>query len=116
MKLYVGEHPFSIVPGCRCPYCKERRGKRLTGREKQILELIGEGLCSKEIAIRLDITKNTVHVHRANIMCKLDLHTVGLLVRYLLIPCKAPCEELLELRKIVGNRKEWRRRKGARSR
>lgn len=47
--------------------------KRLTGREKEILLLIREGLLSKEIADRLGLSINTVNNHRKNILTKLDV-------------------------------------------
>lgn len=45
----------------------------LTLREKQILELIGQGLISKEIAFKLTISINTVNRHRQNILEKLNV-------------------------------------------
>lgn len=45
--------------------------KILSARERQILALIGQGLPSKEIALRLEISKNTIDRHRQNIMEKL---------------------------------------------
>lgn len=56
----------------------------LTPREREILQLIAEGLTNKEIAKELDISHNTVHVHRRNIMDKLDIHKQADLIRYAL--------------------------------
>ena len=42
---------------------------------KEILLLIGEGLMSKEIAVRLGISVNTVNRHRQNILEKLSVDT-----------------------------------------
>jgi DNA-binding NarL/FixJ family response regulator len=56
----------------------------LTPREREILQLIAEGLINKEIAKKLDISHNTVHVHRRNIMEKLDIHKQADLIRYAL--------------------------------
>lgn len=56
----------------------------LTGREREILQLIAEGFTNKEIAIELHISLDTVHVHRNNIMRKLDIHKQAGLVRYAL--------------------------------
>lgn len=56
----------------------------LTEREKEVLTLIAEGLSSQEIASRLCLSVNTVHVHRARIMEKLNLHSRTELVRYAL--------------------------------
>jgi two-component system response regulator NreC len=56
----------------------------LTEREKEVLTLIAEGLSSQEIANRLCVSVNTVHVHRARIMEKLNLHSRAELVKYAL--------------------------------
>lgn len=45
--------------------------KDLSGREAQILGLIGEGLCSKEIAIHLNLSGHTIQSHRKRIAAKL---------------------------------------------
>ncbi len=54
----------------------------LTPREQEVLQLIVDGLTSREIAERLVISANTVERHRANIMDKLNLHNRAELVRY----------------------------------
>lgn len=56
----------------------------LTPREREILQLIAEGLTNKDIARKLKISHNTVHVHRRNIMEKLDIHKQADLIRYAL--------------------------------
>jgi DNA-binding NarL/FixJ family response regulator len=48
---------------------------RLTRREREIIDLIGEGLSNKEIAMRLNVATHTVKSHVRNVMEKLDLHT-----------------------------------------
>ena len=55
---------------------------RLGGREREVLQLIAEGLTSGEIAARLHLSVNTVDTHRRNIMKKLDLHSVADLTKY----------------------------------
>ncbi len=55
---------------------------RLTERERQVLQLIAEGLTSVQIGERLHIAASTVEVHRRNLMRKLDLHNVAELTRY----------------------------------
>jgi len=47
---------------------------RLTQRERQVIDLIGEGLSNKEIAQRLHIATHTVKSHVHNILEKLALH------------------------------------------
>ena len=54
----------------------------LTLREREVLQLISEGLTTKEIAKRLNISAKTVETHRKKIMDKLDLYTVAELTRY----------------------------------
>ncbi len=55
---------------------------RLTPREREILQLLAEGKSNKEIATILGISVNTAEAHRANIMLKLDLHSLPELVLY----------------------------------
>lgn len=55
---------------------------RLTSREREIVQLLAEGKSSKEVASSLGISVKTAETHRANIMRKLQLHTVTDLVRY----------------------------------
>jgi DNA-binding NarL/FixJ family response regulator len=54
----------------------------LTARERQILQLIAEAKSNREIATLLDVSVNTVAVHRANIMERLGLHKTAELVLY----------------------------------
>lgn len=54
----------------------------LAPREREVLQLVAEGLTSKQIAARLEISLRTVESHRKNIMEKLDLHSVADLTRY----------------------------------
>jgi len=55
---------------------------RLTPREREIVQLLAEGKSNKEVAALLGISVNTAEAHRANIMLKLDLHSVTELVHY----------------------------------
>ena len=54
----------------------------LTHREREIIKLIAEGYRSKDIAKYLTISPYTVEKHRANLMKKLDLHSVSSLTSY----------------------------------
>jgi DNA-binding NarL/FixJ family response regulator len=54
----------------------------LTPREREIVQLLAEGRSNKEVAARLNISAKTAETHRANIMRKLDLHSVTELVRF----------------------------------
>lgn len=58
------------------------RLQQLTPRERQILQLIAQGNSNKEIAQTLDLSVNTVSVHRANLMSTLDIHRTAELVLY----------------------------------
>jgi pimeloyl-ACP methyl ester carboxylesterase len=51
------------------------RGEELTGREREVLRLVAEGLSDGEIAERLVLSPHTVHRHVANIRRKLGLHS-----------------------------------------
>ena len=52
----------------------------LTGRERQIYQLLAEGNSNKDIANRLGLSLHTVETHRWRIMDKLDLHSTADLV------------------------------------
>ena len=54
----------------------------LTSRERQVLQLIGEGKSTKNIACLLGISTKTAESHRARLMQKLDIHETASLVRY----------------------------------
>jgi DNA-binding NarL/FixJ family response regulator len=54
----------------------------LTDREREVLQLVAEGLSSKEIAGVLGVSLKTVDSHRSNLMEKLDIHKVSGLVRF----------------------------------
>lgn len=60
------------------------RQSALTRREREVLKLLAEGLRTAGIAARMHLAPTTVHVHRRNLMRKLDLHTVADLTRYAL--------------------------------
>ena len=61
---------------------KGERDYGLTVRELEILQLIVDGKSNKEIAAQLDLSANTVAVHRANIMDALGIHKTAELVVY----------------------------------
>jgi DNA-binding NarL/FixJ family response regulator len=54
----------------------------LTGRQREILQLIAEGSSTKEIARKLNVSVKTVETHRAQLMERLDIHDVAGLVRF----------------------------------
>jgi DNA-binding NarL/FixJ family response regulator len=55
---------------------------RLTPRQREIVQLLAEGKSSKEVAVALNLSVKTAETHRANIMRKLDCHSVSEVVRY----------------------------------
>ena len=74
-------------------YVRRRKGKMgielksaslLTQRERQVLQLIAEGLQNKDIAVKLKIAVKTVLTHRNSIMQKLDMHNQAQLIRFAL--------------------------------
>ena len=56
--------------------------EKLTLREKEVLQLIAQGKSNKEIAVLLNISVNTVAVHRAHVMETLGLHRTAEIVLY----------------------------------
>ncbi len=61
---------------------KAPRSESLTPREREVLQLLAEGKSNKEVGTALGISAQTVETHRANIMQKLDLHSIAELVHY----------------------------------
>jgi DNA-binding NarL/FixJ family response regulator len=61
---------------------KGKRSAGLTPRELEVLQMIVDGKSNKEIASALDLSANTVAVHRANMMDTLGIHKAAELVVY----------------------------------
>jgi DNA-binding NarL/FixJ family response regulator len=61
---------------------KGERSAALTHRELEVLQMIVDGKSNKEIATALDLSANTIAVHRANIMNSLGIHKTAELVVY----------------------------------
>jgi DNA-binding NarL/FixJ family response regulator len=57
---------------------------QLTGRQREVLQLIAEGFTAKELARQLSISTKTAEFHRAAILQKLGLHGTAELIRYAL--------------------------------
>lgn len=70
-----------LYPGRR-PAKTGAPAERLTPREREVVQLVAEGRTSKDIAVQLGLSVKTVDTHRANVMRKLDLHSVSELVLY----------------------------------
>lgn len=58
------------------------RYESLSGREREIFQLVAEGHSNKEVAELLSISPTTVETHRAHILQKLDVHNTAELVLY----------------------------------
>ena len=76
----AGEFPEDVIASCTSR--SDGSGEILTPRERQILQLVAEGVTSRDIAEKLDISKRTVEHHRANMMKKLNIKRVADLIKY----------------------------------
>jgi len=79
-KIASGETVFDPQVEQRAELKGERHA--LTPRELEVLQMIVDGKSNKEIATALDLSANTVAVHRANIMNTLGIHKTAELVVY----------------------------------
>ncbi len=59
-----------------------QNGPALTGREREVLTLLAEGLSNKAIAEKLGISVRTAETHREHLARKLEIHTVAGLTKY----------------------------------
>ena len=64
------------------PHVVPKDEDKPTTREREIIQLLAEGGSNKDVADKLGISVKTVETHRAAIMRKLGLHSIGELVRY----------------------------------
>jgi DNA-binding NarL/FixJ family response regulator len=88
----------------------------LTRRESEILQLLAEGNCSKDIGAILDLSTKTVETHRSNLMQKLRLHSIVELTLYAVrtgiiqVPCDAGSSHSLSVGSDtthINNGNEW---------
>ena len=61
-----------------------QRLEELTPREKEIMDMMIEGLANKVIAIDLNISQRTVEIHRSRVMHKMGTHSLAHLVRMII--------------------------------
>lgn len=72
---YLDKKPGSVTT-------TDAPASRLTPRQREIVQLLAEGKSSKEVAVALGLSVKTAETHRANIMRRLECHSVSELVRY----------------------------------
>ena len=58
------------------------KAPKLSPREREVVQLLGEGKTTKEVAMVLNVTVKTAETHRSNLMLKLKLHSIAELVLY----------------------------------
>ena len=71
-----------VVDAIRSPMDPDGAGTGLTSRQREVLQLIAEGLSTKEIADELGISEKTVQTHRAKLMGRTGIRKASSLVRY----------------------------------
>ncbi|MGQ0666728.1 MAG: response regulator [Nitrospiraceae bacterium] len=79
----------SAVSGTKSPGISR---DRLTARQREILQLVAEGLAVKEIGSALSISPKTVEYHKSKLMEQLGLHTTAELTKYALVHGLIPSE------------------------
>ncbi|THJ24811.1 MAG: response regulator transcription factor [Nitrospira sp. CG24E] len=72
----------SVITGERPPNIQDTS---LTPRQREVLQLVAEGMTVKEIASALNLSPKTVEFHKSHIMMQLDLHTTAELTKYALV-------------------------------
>lgn len=72
----------SVITGGRPVVLKDTS---LTARQREVLQLVAEGMTVKEIASALNLSPKTVEFHKSQIMTQLDLHTTAELTKYALV-------------------------------
>ena len=72
----------SVITGDRPAVSED---EPLTVRQREVLQLVAEGMTVKEIASTLNISPKTVEFHKSHIMTQLDLHTTAELTKYALV-------------------------------
>lgn len=80
-RLYVSPGASQAIVDV-CATTQKEEGSHLTPRERQVLQLVGEGKSTKQIAEVLHISVKTAEFHRGRLMKKLNVHDTANLVRY----------------------------------
>lgn len=79
--LITGDVLMNVLPAAR-KESAESRQETLTLRQREVLQLIGEGHGTKAIAQLLEVSVKTVEFHKLRIMRELNLHSTAELVQY----------------------------------
>ena len=87
--LIARELVHSALAGTHPPIIQSNR---LTARQREILQLVAEGLAVKEIAATLSISPKTVEYHKSKLMEHLNLYTTAELTKYALTHGLIPSE------------------------
>lgn len=80
-RLYVSPGASQAIVDA-CATSTDKDSSDLTPRERQVLQLVGEGKSTKQIADVLHISVKTAEFHRGRLMKKLNVHDTANLVRY----------------------------------
>jgi len=80
--MFLSPQVTGVVVGGAMDHTRQPSDVRLTKREREVLQLVAEGLEAKEAAARLGIKHKTVLAVRLRLMRKLDVHSVAGLTRY----------------------------------
>lgn len=84
--FFVGKVAKVVLDGYLKSGARRDRGdssrSSLTPREREIVQLLAEGKSNKEVAVALDLAVKTAETHRANIMRKLEIHSLAELIHY----------------------------------
>jgi two-component system response regulator FixJ len=80
VRACLEENDEAVDAGARSMRIR-RRIDSLTGRERQVLDLIIDGSSNKQVAARLAISPRTVEIYRANVMSKMRADSLSELVR-----------------------------------
>ena len=81
-QVYISPSAQQVLESLLGPLDPGPTRSRLTAREREVLELVAEGLTSKEIALKLGLSTKTVESHRSTLMKKLGIHKVSGLVHF----------------------------------
>jgi DNA-binding NarL/FixJ family response regulator len=74
--LVVDDYVKRLSGGAESPL------ESLSGREREVLQLVAEGKSTKQIAVELHVSAKTIEANRRQIMEKLDMHSVAELTKY----------------------------------